>query len=248
MQHIKNKTMKKQIVNILIFSLLTISCSEDTNNTTPIVNTQNEYNYTYSGQVAGYDYQDLGLSVKWATKNLGAQNYYDAGYYISWGENMPKGEYTWQSYQHYDTQSKTITKYTELTEDENNLVRLEPSDDAATVNMGDQWRIPTDKEITELRTKCDWTYLETDNGNIGYIVTGPNGKSIFIPACGYMKNQELKMFNKSVCLWSSNLSMRFAAKAYELTGYNSSDNEVFRYEGMSERYYGEPIRAVTNSN
>ena len=237
--------MKKHFVNLLIFSCLILSCSEHSEDTSTLVNSTKVYSYDKAGQTDGYEYQDLGLSVKWATKNLGANNYYDAGYYIAWGETVPKGEYTWQSYQHYDATTKLITKYTEIAGPDGEIKALEPMDDAATTNMGSAWRMPTDEEVTELRTQCEWSYIQTDNGNVGYMVTGPNGKSIFIPAGGYMKNNELKMFNKNACFWSNNLSIHFAEKAYELTSYNSTDHEVFRYEGSSERYYGQPIRAVT---
>ncbi|MBQ3655513.1 MAG: hypothetical protein II956_01540 [Bacteroidales bacterium] len=236
--------MNKNYINILIFSLLIVSCSDSSDNVAETVIPNKAYSYDKAGQIDGYDYQDLGLSVKWATKNLGADNYYDAGYYISWGETSPKGEYTWETYLHYDLTTKQVTKYDEIVGNDLPIITLEAMDDAATVNMGSKWRMPTDEEITELRTKCEWTFFQTDNGNIGYVVTGPNGKNIFIPTGGYMKKNQLKMFNKSACFWSSNLSINFVEKAYELTAYNSSDNEVFRYEGVAERYYGEPIRAV----
>ncbi|MBQ9214912.1 MAG: hypothetical protein IJ150_13390 [Bacteroidales bacterium] len=241
--------MKKSLINLLIGCILVVSCNdEDEHNKQQNQDSKDEFAYTSTGTISGFEYQDLGLSVKWATKNIGADNYYDIGYYISWGETQPKGDYTWSSYQHYDSMTKEITKYTEVTKDSLRLIRLETQDDAATVNLGTQWRMPTDAEITELRTKCDWVYIQMENGNSGYKVIGPNGKSIILPAGGYMKNNELKMFNKNVCFWSSELSINFAEKAYELTGYHSLDLEVFKYEGVSERFYGEPIRAVTTAD
>jgi hypothetical protein len=237
--------MNRILANILIFSLLTISCGEENEKKETPVKLTGNFSYSFSGEVSGHEYQDLGLSVKWATKNIGADNYYDSGYYISWGETQPKGDYTWVSYQHYDANEKILTKYADVVKDSTKLIPLETTDDAAAVNLGEKWRMPSDAEITELRTKCEWTLFKAENGNLGYVVTGPNGRSIFIPAGGYMKNNELKMFNKNVCLWSRDLAMNFPEKAYELTAYHYNYDEVFRYEGVAERFYGEPVRGVT---
>lgn len=61
-----------------------------------------------------------------------------------------------------------------------NKTKLEPEDDAATVNWGGAWRMPTKEEQVELIIECNWT-LDTMNGVDGYTVTGPNGNSIFLP-------------------------------------------------------------------
>ena len=124
------------------------------------------------------EYVDLGLSVKWATFNVGASRPEDYGDYFAWGETEPKEEYTWETYK-WGTSGK-LTKYN--TTDGKTVLDLD--DDAAYVNWGDKWRMPTDAERDELVENCTWTWT-TQNSVNGYKVTGPNGNSIFLPAGGY---------------------------------------------------------------
>ncbi|MBR6277279.1 MAG: hypothetical protein IKR41_00785 [Bacteroidales bacterium] len=234
--------MKKTYLNLLC-AVFTAFCSCNTDEP-PIAQGIEETPFTYqpTGEISGYEYVDLGLSVKWAAKNLGAENFYDNGYYFAWGEVTVKENYNWQTYAFGSTGN--FTKYAQGDED----THLKPEDDAATVNMGENWRIPTHDEISELRENCQWQYAKV-NGIIGFIVTGGNGNSIFVPASGYMSNTELKMQGKSANFWGANLTAYDATKtvAYELVAYRSTDNSVNRYAGTISRYYGEPIRAVSNA-
>ena len=137
-----------------------------------------------------HEYVDLGLSVKWATCNVGASKPEEYGDYFAWGETQPKNTYDWSTYKwcngSYDTQTKYCTKSSYGTVD--NKTQLELSDDAARANWGGSWRMPTDAEMTELREQCTWTWT-TQNGVYGYKVTskksGYTNKSIFLPAAGY---------------------------------------------------------------
>lgn len=110
---------------------------------------------------------DLGLSVKWASFNLGARSQEEYGNYYAWGATNPETKYK----EGYDS------KYPEGS-------TLNPEDDAAAVNLGGKWRMPTFDEIKELKDKCrfEWTSV---NGISGARITGPNGNSIFFPATGY---------------------------------------------------------------
>ena len=125
------------------------------------------------------EYVDLGLSVKWATFNVGATSPEDYGDYFAWGETEPKEEYSMATYKHYD---KSTGKYIKYNSD--SLTMLEPEDDAAHVNWGGKWRMSTKEEMNELIANCTWTWRQ-NNGIGGYEVTGPNGNSIFLPAAGY---------------------------------------------------------------
>ena len=128
---------------------------------------------------------DLGLSVKWANVNVGAISPEDYGDYFAWGETELKTDYSWSTYKfelgtdENGPFSKYVTNSSYGTVD--NKTVLDPEDDAAHVNWGGSWRMPTDAEWTELRTKCTWTWTSEVNG---MLVTGPNGKSIFLPAAG----------------------------------------------------------------
>ena len=125
------------------------------------------------------EYVDLGLSVLWATTNIGANFPEEYGDYFAWGETQPKDNFTWENYTWCDGTKSTITKYNAT----DGLTTLLPEDDAAYVNWGRGWRMPTNDELTELRTSCTWEAM-TKDGVKGIQVTGPNGNSIFIPLGG----------------------------------------------------------------
>lgn len=135
-----------------------------------------------------HEYVDLGLSVKWATCNVGADKPEDFGGYYCWGETETKSSYTNASYkwrQDFLSVSKYVTNSWYGPVD--NKDTLEPEDDAAHVQWGGTWRTPTKAEQDELRTNCTWT-LTTINGVKGCLVTskkaGYTDRSIFLPAAG----------------------------------------------------------------
>ncbi len=181
---------------------------------------------------------DLGLSVKWANCNVGATapEYY--GDYFAWGETSPKTTYDWNSYKWCNGSSTTMTKYcTSLSYGTvDNKTTIDLSDDAARANWGGSWRMPTNVEQDELRTKCTWTWT-TQNGVSGYKVVGPNGNSIFLPAAGYRGAGSLYDAGSYGYYWSSSLLSSFSDGAYYL-GFRSSgvgSNGIYRYGGLSVR-------------
>ena len=124
-----------------------------------------------TGTIAGHEYVDLGLSVKWARCNIGADSPEDYGDYYAWGETSTKSTYT-------EENSKALG--TDLGSD----ICGNASYDAARANWGESWCLPTDLDIRELISECkgEWT---TMNGKSGYKFTSKvNGKSIFLPAAG----------------------------------------------------------------
>lgn len=152
---------------------------------------------------------DLGLSVKWASCNVGAEKPEEYGYYFAWGEVKPKEYYAWRTYKYCRGSNDSMTKYCVNSSYGNNgfidnKTVLDPSDDAATVNWGGVWRMPTQAEQDELRSKCKWTWT-SQNGVKGCKVIGPNGNSIFLPAAGYMIEGTLLNAGSYGCYWSSSL-------------------------------------------
>ena len=123
------------------------------------------------------EYVDLGLSVKWATYNVGATTPEEYGDYFAWGEVKSKIDYTENNYKY-----QGYTKYNPT--DKKKV--LDIIDDAARMNWGGKWRMPSDSEWGELISQCTW---EWDNEKNGYVVTsqkeGYTQKSIFLPAAGY---------------------------------------------------------------
>ena len=197
-----------------------------------------------SGAHNGHEYVDLGLpsGLKWATCNVGAESPEGYGDYFAWGEVEPKTTYNWSTYK-YRTASDQLTKYcnnSSYGKDgfTDNKTELDPEDDAATVNWGGKWRMPTRAEQNELREKCTWTWT-TQNGVNGYKVTGPNGNSIFLPATGGMDEGDLSDGGSWGYYWSGSLYTDGPDCAY----YVSFDSGLVDWD-YSARYYGLTVRPV----
>ena len=179
------------------------------------------------------EYVDLGLSVKWATCNLGATKPSDYGHYYAWGETMVKADYSWNTYK-WGTKSN-ITKYN----DSDSKTVLDPEDDVATAKLGTPWRMPTAEEIKELIGVCTWKWTKK-NGVAGYEVKGTNGNVIFLPAAGCREGFESQDIRTIGYYWSSSLSDVPGGVCARYLFFNSNDqNRIF-----VDRYKGFPIRPV----
>ena len=138
------------------------------------------------GYSQGHEWVDLGLSVKWATCNIGASNPQEYGDYIAWGEVYEKSYYD-------DENCETFGKY---------YNSLPSSKDAARKRWGDTWRMPTETEVFELVTKCAYRWI-SKSGVLGYEFTGPNGNSIFIPAGGSIYGSSISDIGYEAMLWTT---------------------------------------------
>lgn len=186
-----------------------------------------------------HEYVDLGLSVKWATCNVGATRPEEAGDYFAWGETKPNSTCSWSTYKwcSYDAQTKYNTKSMYGIVD--NKKTLELRDDAARVNRGGSWRMPTYDEWTELRNNCTWKWT-TQNGVNGYKVTSKkNGKSIFLPAVGYREGSSLSLAGSDGYYWSSSLYADYPYYAWSVY-FNSGCTRMF----YNYRYCGRSVRPV----
>ena len=170
-----------------------------------------------------YQWVDLGLSVMWAACNVGAESEEQAGDYFAWGETPANKDYGWAAYVHGSASDK-LTKYCSdaafgLNAYTDNKHMLEAQDDAATVNLGNAWRLPTAKEMEELHQLCTWTW-STQKGVNGYKVTSKkNGNSIFLPAAGSFDGKQVRFAGLGGFYWCSNLNVEEPTYAYNL-GFN----------------------------
>ena len=198
----------------------------------------------FPGDGKTHEVVDLGLSVKWATCNVGAENPEDAGDFFSWGETSPKDIY-------YSTTDKYCScpdgktscydesHYTKYNSTDGKTV-LDPEDDAATVNWGSGFRMPTREEFLELIYKCTWTW---DSSHKGYLVAGSNGNSIFLPASGYRSGSYLYDQGSGGVCWSSTLDSYNCYSAYNLYFYSGGHYVSYgngRYDGFPVRPVAEP--------
>lgn len=183
---------------------------------------------------------DLGLSVKWAACNVGADSPEDYGGYYAWGEIEEKDLYDWATYKWSDGGENLMVKYctNELSGVIDGKSVLDLEDDIAYVIWGSDWRMPTQNEVWELRDKCTWERTLV-NGVNGYLVTGPNGNAIFLPSSGICYGTDIYNYRGSRgYYWSASLSGTVSCLAYYLKCGVSSGflaHEDYRYLGFSVR-------------
>ncbi len=185
-----------------------------------------------SGVIENHDYVDLGLSVKWATCNVGASSISDYGDYFAWGETEPKEDYSWKTYMWCNGSSETINKYGKSSD---YVFVLESLDDAATVNWGEKWRMPTIAELQELVHNCVWEW-KIINGVNGYKITAKNNNWIFLPAAGFRSGTSSNGVGSFGAYWSSTVNEINSNYAYGLYfGSNSRRDNNSRYSGLTVR-------------
>ena len=226
-----------------------------------VVSTENPYTATVTANTEfvanfeidpynGHEYVDLGLpsGIKWATCNVGANSPEEYGDYFAWGETEPKTSYNWSTYKYCNGTYNTMTKY--CTDSEHgtvdNKTKLELEDDAAYVNWGGNWRMPTIAEYNELisTSNCTWEWT-TQNGVNGYKVTSVvNGSSIFLPAAGFRYDGSPKDAGSFGFYWSSSLYTTYSHTAY-VVRINSGGVGL---SGSYYRHYGQSVRAVYDSS
>lgn len=214
-----------------------------------------------------HEYVDLGLSVKWATCNVGAEKPEDYGDYFAWGETekttLIYGD-AWDEYRFCEligytddgeiynncdvTGNGTVYVFSKYNSTDGKRV-LDAEDDAAAVNWGGAWRMPTVDELKELYENCTWEYKEDFNGVSGYKVTskktGYTDKYIFLPLAGFISSYRGDAYNDGVevKLWSSSLwwsSLVPNANAYNLRGKKDGSYEV-ENSSRSDAYSVRPV-------
>lgn len=192
---------------------------------------------------------DLGLSVKWASCNLGAGSPEEVGSYYAWGEIEAKDEYNLDTYLH--AKNGKYTKYCLHGRDGYNGFAdykhyLSTSDDPVYNILGGKWDIPTESDWSALLSNCSWKWT-TYNGVTGHLVTGPNGNSIFLPAGGYMHNDEVSCWGRECYFWQDKLWDKFwdsfCGSAY-CACIRSDPSSGTPSQSFHSRTSGLPIRAV----
>ena len=215
-----------------------------------------------------HEYVNLGLTsgLKWATCNVGASAPEEYGDYFAWGETEPyytsghsqdspciswennKTGYDWASYKWCNGSYSALTRYNSdssrgTVDNKTEFSDYNYVDDAARQTLGGTWRTPTDAEWIELRTECTWRWT-IQNGINGYLVTGPNDNSIFLPAAGqriYVSIYDAGSFGD---YWSSSVYSDLPNYAYY--AWNVRFDSASIYGGGSDyRYYGKSVRPVT---
>ena len=205
-----------------------------------------------------YDYVDLGLpsGTKWATQNVGARKPSDFGLYFQWGDTqgysadqvgigdgLKKFANDWSDYKWYESGSKDSPNFTKYTITE---AALDLEDDAAHVNMGGDWHMPTPDQIQELintaNTTSTWTTQDGVNGRL-FTSKSDNSKSIFIPAAGYARNGTVVNSGVDGFVWSSMLAKK-TPLSREDSGQYFSANQYSPHLRDFYRFCGYSVRGV----
>ena len=202
-----------------------------------------------SGALAGHEYIDLGLSVKWATCNLGANAPEEYGKYYAWGETYNKSTYNSSTYKWSNGTSTSLTKYivdSKFGKIDNNT-ELDPEDDAATVNWGGEWRMPTETEMQELIDNCIWKYTNYKGVEGCMVISKVNGNYIFLPAAGIYADTGWIMDEGVICghYWTSTLRTDYSSAAKACAFDIDETHEIKKLiTGSSYRIRGCSIRPV----
>lgn len=191
----------------------------------------------------GYDYIDLGLpsGTLWATCNVGAKKPSEYGFYFQWGDTVgytkdqvgKDKQFNWDDYKFSINGSfLDFSKYTTYG------ATLELEDDAAHINMGGDWHIPTPNQFQELLDNTTSAWTESD-GVSGMKFTSKNGKSIFIPAAGNAWDGSINSSGSNGYVWTSIVSIN-----YVLSGQHLLFKSGGAYLISISRGYGFSVRGV----
>ena len=187
---------------------------------------------------------DLGLSVRWATTNVGARKPSDYGAYYAWAEVTSKEFFSSGNYRYGNGEPYTKYEPREWYQTKDGRKVLEPEDDAAAANWGNGWRMPTNKEMEELIECCTWEWT-TVNGVYGAKVyskaDGLEDQYIFLPASGCIDGNEPLDRGDNVQFWTSNPN---GVSAYHCRMFKVDDPEDIPLNMFSNRCLGMTIRPV----
>lgn len=207
--------------------------------------------------VNGYEFVDMGLSVDWATCNIGATKPEESGWYFMWGDTTPYNSdrtqvgggnaisFDWGKYKYCNGSENTMTKYCTSSSygTVDNKTIVEPEDDAAVAHIGGNCRIPNEDEYNELLNVCDTNFVENYNG------TGVNGmlftlksdttKTLFFPANGNLVRNDCENFGEDCYYWCNSIYSSSSYRGVETYSYSNS----FKI-GTTNRCYGQSVRAV----
>ncbi len=203
--------------------------------------------------VKDYDYVDLGLptGTLWAAYNVGANAPHERGAHFAWGETAPKQDYNWETYRYSGNTQNTLTKYCTNSAygTVDNKTELLPEDDAATVNWGSNWQMPSRQQLEELLDTVNNTKIvtvEVEGVRCRMITSRRNGRSIYIPAAGARFPDRNDYYNDNITgyYWSRTLNTDepYNACHFYFT-YNSKRNWTSSYYRNS----GLTVRAVRKS-
>lgn len=236
--HEVNVTDVTELVNIILGSRTSARGDINGDGEKNVVDVTELVNYILGiYKVQGHEFVDLGLpsGTLWATQNMGASAPEQTGDYYAWGELEPKEIYTWATYTLCGGTSRTLSRYCGNADygTVDNKVQLALEDDAANQQWGGLWRMPTKAQAQELKSQCKWVL---DSARGCYLLTGPNGNTLFMPLTGYKEGSNVYGKASAGYFWSSTLGNGYPYNAFCLVFEQSAfDKNVLRHCGRTIR-------------
>ena len=208
---------------------------------------KNETHFNPNDPTNGHAYVDLELSsgILWATMNVGANSETDYGLYFAWGETegytgaTQEKQFVINDYKFYDSSESSMSKYNRS----DGIAYLDEIDDAASVNLKGEWRIPAGDNFVELISNTTSTWVENykNSGVNGMLLTSnSNGNTLFFPACGSYGNGTNTSKGISASYWSNSWPGRDEDYA---NMYVAEDSTAFQLDPF-ERYKGICVRGI----
>ena len=195
---------------------------------------------------------DLGLKsgTLWAGWNIGANSPEGCGDYYAWGEVKTKKKYDWDDYFDLKSKDKDEITFKAFNPEGNSTIMGNPDVDVATALWGAHWSMPSKAQIDELLRDCQWTWTSL-KGRHGFVVKGPNGKCLFLPAAGcYFESSNqltvnhggISQFDQTCFYWCGELDDSYDTRAASCL-IMCEDYPKF-YDRIGSRSDGKPVRAV----
>lgn len=247
--------MKKSVFAACsIFAIISLSCgtrqaseetqsSEGNNNADYDAEMTLEERLSPDGQIDGHYYVDLGLSVMWATMNVGANSPEEYGNYYAWGETTPKKEYSMFNSATYRKDIEEITGITNISDmPQYDFISGDPALDVARLDWGGNWEMPTKQWVDELVENCTCEFITYNKVNGWLLVSKENGKAIFLPAAGYRDNG-VRFEKRHAEYWTGTADTRGITESYRLFIKDNSYGSFYDTDACS-RYVGMPVRPI----
>lgn len=227
--------MKTSKFILLAATLLVCGCSSSNSSTAEGDATVENQQGTFDGEINGHPYVDLGLSVVWSPLNMNAECPEELGKYVAWGEtDTAKVEFLPEN---CTTFNKSYAR-----EMQGNI-----DHDVARNLWRHTWRLPTTAEVEELLTLCRWTN-DTINGQIGYTVEGPSGKTIFLPAGGFKSvAAEAPDSCSGLGYYWTGTHTKGRAEKQKAFAWNFNTNDTLKAVVEIERFHGMLVRPVAKN-
>lgn len=196
---------------------------------------------------------DMGLpsGTLWADRNLGAESPEGYGHFFAWGETKKKNYYSGSNYKYVKWKTNKLTKYCIDPNDgvPDGKTELDLDDDAAYMNLGKNWRTPSDEQFKELvdsrNTKIEWVEYNSVKGM--KITSLSNGNYLFFPASGFQSYESPTDENEYGNYWSRDIlidSDSRSAYSFHVSEFDIKHKTVYKNLNFGTRYYGEKIRPV----